>query len=384
MNNLGTPTPIERILRRILAIAQKETFHILRDIRTLILAFVMPVVLILIFGFAVSFDVEQTPVAILDYENSESTRAIVNSFMQSPEFNLAFSPHSYHDIERAFLKGTIQAAAIIPPDFSERLQRGERGPIQFLLDGSNGTTASSVQASANGLIQQIAPRLMTTASNTTGAPPLRAAVSMQYNPALRSALFFVPGLVAFVVAIASVLLTSLTVAREWERGNMEQLFATPVGSFEIVAGKMLPYLAVGVVQALLVLAVGTTVFDLPMRGNVALLGAAILVFILAMLGQGVLISVITKTQQLATLAAAMTTILPIILLSGFMYPVSNMPRILQLLSLLFPARYFMAILRGLMLKNSGFSDLWPQFVGLSTFSIAVILLSTLRFQRRIS
>jgi ABC-2 type transport system permease protein len=182
----------------------------------------------------------------------------------------------------------------------------------------------------------------------------------------------------------AVLLTSLTVAKEWERGQMEQLFATPVSRLEVVLGKLLPYLVIGCLQALLVLSVGMGVFDVPIKGSPLLLALATLLFMIGMLGLGLFLSVVTRNQMLATMAASMTTILPTLLLSGFLYPISNMPQILQVLSLIFPARYFMTILRGLLLKGSSFSDLWPHYLGLTVFAIAIVAAARARFVRRIA
>jgi ABC-2 type transport system permease protein len=196
--------------------------------------------------------------------------------------------------------------------------------------------------------------------------------------------FLVPGLFSYVLGIVAVLLTSLTVAKEWERGNMEQLFATPVSRLEIVLGKLLPYMFIGSLQSLVVLVVGMTVFNVPMVGSPLLLAFAILLFLVAMLGQGLFISVITRNQQVATMVSSVTTILPTLILSGFLYPVSNMPIILQALSLIFPARYFIAIVRGILLKGNGFTDLFDQFAPLILIAIVVVALARASFKRRIA
>jgi ABC-2 type transport system permease protein len=204
-----------------------------------------------------------------------------------------------------------------------------------------------------------------------------------FNPTGRSALYLVPGLASYLLAIVAVLITALTVAREWERGSMEQLFATPVGRLEIVVGKLLPYLGIGLLQVLLVLTVGAWVFGVPVRGNLGTLGLAALLFLIGMLGQGLLISVVTRNQVVATQMATMTSMLPSMLLSGFIFPIENLPLPLRLLSTLIPARYFVGTLRGVLLRGNGFAELWPQLVALTLFAALMLAAAMGRFQRRL-
>ena len=215
-------------------------------------------------------------------------------------------------------------------------------------------------------------------------PPVEARVQLLYNPGLRSSLFFIPGLTAYILAVAGVLLTALTVARESERGNLEQLFATPVGPFEIIVGKLLPYLALGLVQALLVLAAGGVLFDVPFAGSLPLLALATVLFLGAALAQGLLISVVAKSQQVATQVGALISLLPAVLLTGFLFPVTRMPWPLQALGSNFPARYYVSILRGELLKGAGLEGLWHHLVALGVFVVVVLSLAVRRFPRRIA
>ncbi|NPC86824.1 ABC transporter permease, partial [Pyxidicoccus fallax] len=215
------------------------------------------------------------------------------------------------------------------------------------------------------------------------APPLEVRVRTLFNPNGRSALFLVPGLAAYLLAIVAVLITALTVAREWERGSMEQLFATPVGRLEIVVGKLLPYLGIGLLQVLLVLTVGAWLFDVPVRGSLVALGLGALLFLVGMLGQGLLISVITRNQVVATQVATMSSMLPSMLLSGFIFPIENLPPPLRVISLLIPARHFVTTLRGVLLRGNGLDVLWPQLVALTLFAALMLTLATRRFQRRL-
>jgi len=207
---------------------------------------------------------------------------------------------------------------------------------------------------------------------------------MLFNPGMRSSLFVVPGLIALILAIMAVLLTALTVAREWERGSMEQLFSTPVRRVEVVVGKLLPYLAVGVIQVLLVTALGAWLFDVPLRGSVALLFASSILFLTGMLGQGLLISVLTRNQQVATQVGIITSLLPTLLLSGFLSPVENMPLALQAIAMILPSTHFIVILRGILLKGNGAEVLWPHIAALAAFASVMIGVSTARFRRRLA
>ncbi len=371
-------------VRRTLAISEKETFHILRDLRALAVSFVLPIVLLVLFGYGVSFDLDKAPLAIVDLDNTPASHNLVRNLTANQEFLVEDWLKDPNDVVTSFRRSRTLGALVIPRHFSANIEKGKSTDIQLLVDGSSGTVAGSLLGSLAAFVQSESENIAYKKTLQKSRPLLKTEVTLQYNPALQSAIFFVPGLVAFVLAIVAVLLTSLTVAKEWERGNMEQLFATPVTRLEVVLGKLLPYLAIGCLQALLVLAVGMGVFDVPMVGNPLLLAFATLLFMIGMLGHGLFLSVVTRNQMLATLGAAFTTILPTILLSGFLYPISNMPRILQVLSLIFPARYFMTILRAILLKGSTFQDLWPHFIGLAAFSIIVIAGARARFVRRIA
>lgn len=371
-------------LRRTLAISEKETFHILRDLRALAVSFLLPVMLLVLFGYGVSFDLDRAPLTLVDLDQSPASRKIAQDLTANGEFIIAETLTNAALVASSFRNSKTLGAIIIPNQFGEKITRGENPQLQFLVDGSSGTIAGTLLGSMADFTQYESSEIAKIKSPSAQTSALKTEITMQYNPALRSAIFFVPGLVAYILAIVAVLLTSLTVAKEWERGNMEQLFATPVNLFEVVIGKLLPYLAIGCLQALLVLAIGTGVFNVPIVGNPALLAISVLLFMFGMLGQGLFISVITRNQMLAILAASISAILPALLLSGFLYPITNMPLVLQGLSLVFPARYMIAILRGVLLKGSTFVDLWPQFLGLASFSIVIVAATRARFVRRIA
>jgi ABC-2 type transport system permease protein len=272
-------------------------------------------------------------------------------------------------------RGEVLAALVIPPGYEKRLNAGEDATAQMLVDGADGVTANGVLSKTDAIARMETLR-RAAAGGVSAAPPLSVQVWTRYNPEGRSALYLVPGLAAFVLAIAAVLLTALTIAGEWERGSMEQLF-------EVVIGKLLPYLALGMIQLLLVVAVGAGIFDVPLRGSLVLLLFAGLLFLTGMLGQGLLISVITRDQLVATQAGTLSSLLPSLLLSGMLFPIENMPRILQWVAAVVPARYLVHALRGILLKGNGLALLWPDLVGLAAFALLVLTVSVKRFQRRL-
>jgi ABC-2 type transport system permease protein len=375
-------TRLGRFTIRVGAMSAKEVLHIRRDPRTLYLALVMPVVMLLLFGYGVSFDVDHVPLAVADGDRSSESRALVDAFTRSHEFEET-ARAAPEEAERLFRRGRAAAALIIRPEYARDLARGRVARAQLLVDGSDATTANQVLQKADAIARAASMRRLQRAG-FSGTPPLELRTWTRYNPEARSAIFLVPGLTAYLMALGAVLLTALTVAGEWERGSMEQLFASPVGRFEIILGKLLPYLALGMVQLLLVVAVGAVAFDVPIRGGLPLLFVFGLVFLVAMLGQGLLVSVVAKNQLVATQAGVLSSLLPSMLLSGMLFPIANMPRPLQAISAIVPARYLVHGLRGIMLKGAGLGLLWPDLLAMAAFAAAILALATARFQRRIA
>lgn len=367
-----------KFLRRVLAMARKEVRHVRRDPGMLYLAIGMPMLLIFIFGFAVRFDADDLPVAVVDLDRSAASRALVGDVFASGDLVLAGRPADV-PVAEAMLRGNLAVAAfVIPEDFDAASARREPVAVQLLVDGTDGTIANLLLASAEA-------STLAAALDRAGRPPaFLPAMVTRYNPAGESAMFLLPGTITYVLALVSVLLTSLAVAREWERGSMEQLFATSVGTLEIVVGKLLPYLGLGMLDVLLSLALGAAVFDLPLRGSLLLVGLGSTLFIVGMLGQGLLISITTRSQMIATQLGALSAMLPSLLLSGFLFPVENLPWPLWLLSNVVPARFLVALLRGVLLKGAGPGDVWVELVGLVAFGAVTVTLSALAFKRRIA
>jgi ABC-2 type transport system permease protein len=370
-------------LQRILALADKEVRHVMRDVRTLYLGLAMPVVMLLLFGFGVSFDLDHLPVSFVDLDGSAASSKLKRRFLADDLFDDAGDLASAEAGESALVAGKALAVVVIERDFGKRLARGQEGQLQLLLDGSDSSSATQARARA-----EVALRALTLADSRAPGVKLTPRVEVRtftrFNPEGRSAVFLVPGIAAYVLAIVAVLLTALTVAREWERGSMAQLFATPVGRFEIILGKLLPYLVLGALAVLTVIAAGGWVFGVPFRGSAFTLGLLSLLFLVGMLGQGLLISVLTRNQMVATQVATMSSMLPSMLLSGFVFPVENMPTALQFVSRVVPARYFVSGLRGVLLRGNGLRDLWPEALMLALFGLAMLGLSTARFRRTIA
>ncbi|HJL17529.1 MAG TPA: ABC transporter permease [Sandaracinaceae bacterium LLY-WYZ-13_1] len=374
---------MRRFARRVWALAAKEVRHVLRDPRTLYLALGMPVVMLLLFGYGVSFDLEHLPVAFVDLDRSASSRALRRRFTANDQLDDAGTLATTAEAERTLVAGEAIAALVIPEGFEADLRRGRDVDLQLLLDGADNNSAVQAQAKAETAARVLGLSLATRVAGDA-SPPIATRSWTRFNPESRSAVFLVPGITAYVLAIVAVLLTALTVSREWERGSMAQLFATPVGRLEIVLGKLLPYLVLGTLVVLLVLAVGTWVFDVPFRGSPFALAVLSVLFIAGMLGQGLLVSVVARNQMVATQVATLSSMLPSMLLSGFVFPIQNMPQVLQWITVVIPARYFVEGLRGVLLRGNDLSLLWPQAAALTAFALVMVVASTARFRRTIA
>jgi ABC-2 type transport system permease protein len=337
----------------------------------------------------VSFDLDHIPLAIIDQDGSKASRTLTRRLVSGQDFRQESRPATPEEAYEDFRRGEVVAAVVIPRDFERDSRRGRGAEVQVLIDGADDNTARQTQARLEGMIPAIAAGDLS--GPTAGAAPpgsgqRRFDVRSRtlFNPEGRSALFLVPGLTALVLTIVAVVLTALAVAREWEEGSMAQLFATPVGRMEIVLGKLLPYLAIGALAVLLVVTASMYAFELPFRGPVWVFGLASLLFLLGALGQGLLISIVTKNQMVATQAAALSSMLPSMLLSGFIFPIGNMPTVLQGLTYIIPARYYIACLRGVLLRGNGAGVLAPELLTLTAFAAVMLALSVGRFRRRLA
>ena len=378
----GTGTAAGRFVARVMAISWKEILHIQRDPRTLVLALAMPVVMLLLFGYGVSFDIDEVRLAVSDQDRTESSRRLALAYLENGEFK-AVGGENADDADTLFRRRRARAVLVIPQGFAKDLERGEPARAQLLLDAADPVTANQILTKSDA-IALAESRRVGEAAGMKAAPPLQVTVSTRYNPEARSAVYIVPGLAAYLMAITAVLLTALTVAGEWERGSMEQLFASPVTRLEIVLGKLIPYLGIGLIQLLLILGVGSNVFDVPILGSPFLVILAGLLFLAGMLGQGLFISVVARNQLVATQAGALSSLLPSLLLSGMLVPIDNMPLPLRVISTIIPARYLVDALRQILLKGNGFTSIWKDLLAMAVFAVVILALATRRFRRRIA
>jgi ABC-2 type transport system permease protein len=362
--------------------AAKETQHVVRDPRTLYMSLGMPVLMLFLFGYGLSFDLERIPLAVTDRDGTAASRALVQALTASNELSIAARTDPEGAI-RLFRRGAAMAELVVPRGYGEDVLARRSTRVQLVVDGADPVSANQILAKADALVRAESRRLA--GADLARLPaPVEVRVWTRYNPEGRSAVFMVPGLAVYLLAITAVLLTALTIAGEWERGSMEQLFASPVGRLEIVLGKLLPYLVLGLLELMLVVAFGTVAFDLPIRGSGALLFAMGLLFLVAMLGQGLLISVVARNQLVATQAGALSALLPSLLLSGMVFPLDTMPLVLRALSRVVPARYLVHGLRGVLLKGNGLAELWPDVLALAVFAVGILAIATARFRRRLA
>ncbi len=369
-------------MNRLLAIARKEVLQLRRDRRSLALAFVLPLVLVVIFAYGISWDVNDIQTVVVDQDWTARSRSLVDAFHASGYFVIE-EVASSDEVDLLVDRGEAQLAILIPPGFARDLGGGTPAQIQAVVDGSDANTATIVLGYAQAVTQAYAKALLES-RGVTQRPAVTLQTRVWYNEELLSRNMIVPGLVAVIMMIIAAMLTSLTIAREWERGTMEQLASTPVGRSEVVLGKLLPYLAIGVIDVILASLLGVWLFGVPFRGSVALLMAASTLFLIGALGLGMFISAATRSQLLATQVAMIVTFLPAFLLSGFMYSIAVMPRGLQLVTYLIPARYFVVVTRGVFLKGVGPGVLYVQALMMVAFAAVGLFLSVRVFKKEIA
>jgi ABC-2 type transport system permease protein len=358
--------------------ARKEALQLRRDPRSLALAFVLPALLLLLFGYAISLDVRNIALAVLDQSRSTESRRLVEALVASGYFRVTHQLEGSAAIPRVLGRGEAQLVLTIPPDFARSLAEPGGASVQLLLDGSDANTATIAQNYAEAIVGRLA---------ADEAAPARGAVRMQtrvwYNETLESRNMIVPGLIAVIMSIIASMLTALTIAREWERGTMEQLAATPVRRAEVVLGKLAPYVAIGILDVVAAVVAGRLVFDVPLRGSLPLLAVLTLGFLVAALSWGIFVSAALRSQLLATQVAMLTTYLPALLLSGFIFSIAAMPLALRLVTLIVPARYFVVITRGIFLKDVGLAVLWPEALALAAFAIGALGLALRSFRKEL-
>jgi len=373
--------------RRMRAICVKELHHIVRDARSLALALLLPVLMLLLFGFALSLDVDRIPTMIYDQDHSAASRDLVKQFSASRFFQIRGMATDYATVERGIDRSQVLLAVVIPVNYARDLAAGRDAQVQLLLDGSDSNTASIALGYSETLVRNYSLALRAEAMNRRGgqtlAPPVDARLRVWYNNSLESKNYVVPGLIAVVLQIIAALLTSLTIAREWEMGTMEQILSTPLRPAEMVVGKMFAYFVVGVADAAISLLVGIFVFQVPLRGSLLLLAVSICVFLCGALFWGIFISAAAKTQVAAYQGGILSSFLPAFLLSGFIYSIETMPWVIQVITHIIPARYVVTILKGIFLKGVGLSVLWGELAFLALYALIIFLLATRKLNQKL-
>lgn len=376
------------MIKRIIPIFWKEFIHIVRDPRTLVMLLFFPVFLLILFGYAVSFDVKHIPMAVFDQDKSAESREFIMKFTHGGYFDLVESLTSTSQFGDKMDSGSIKVIFNIPPEFSENIAAGKKTEVQVLLDGSDPTIASSTMGYINNITEEYYKGLIAKVFTRKGMKgiekaPISLISRIWYNENLRSLNFYIPGLICIILMMMSATLTSLTIVSEKEKGTIEGLVVSPVRKNELMLGKILPYVFIAFADVILVTVVGSLWFQVPIKGSLILLFASSFIFLIGAMGIGLLISANSKTSQEAMQIALVATMLPTMLLSGFVFPIENMPFILRGLTYFIPARYFLKILRGIFLKGIGVNYLLWDLVLLIVFSFLIIVASARRYKKRI-
>ncbi|HRK77309.1 MAG TPA: ABC transporter permease [Thiobacillus sp.] len=365
---------------RLWALVKKEFIHIVRDPRSLAMAFLMPLILLILFGYAITMDIKTLNLAVYDQDRSAASRHYVEGFPASSYFNVVATVESYADVRALLDEGRAHLALVIPPHFARDLEQGRSARVQVLADGSDANTATI----ALGYAEAITSRFGTTRLDSRIELAVDNRLRVWYNPELKSRWFIIPGLIAVIMTVITALLTSLTVSREWESGTMEQLIATPVQPIELFLGKMTPYFVIGVLDVLFSVAMGVWVFDVPLRGSFLFLLGVTAMFLVGGLSLGIMVSTIAKSQLVASQLAMVVTFLPAFLLSGFLYSIDNMPRFLQAVTHVVQARYFVEVLKNIFLKASPPAFVAGDLIFLGLFAVVVFAIALGKFRKKLA
>jgi len=371
---------------RLMSVIRKEFIQIFRDPRTLGLILVMPIVQLFLLGYAATTDVKNVPIAVLDQSRTPESRALLDAFRAADYFRIDYEVRSEEEIQILIERGDIRAALIVPPDYNRRLLDGD-AQVSMILDGSDATVGSTALSTANLIGQSYSIKVLTEQASRQGRaaavkPPLEVRTRVWYNPDLVSAYFMIPGMIGMILYFITALLTASAIVRERERGTIEQLIVTPIRSWELIVGKVVPYVLLGFFDTMEVLLIGHYWFKVPIRGDLSLIIATSGLLLLSSLGIGLFASTIANTQQEAFLTV-MFTMLPSIFLSGFFFPLDAMPKFLQAISYAIPLRYFLVIIRTLLLKGVGVVAIQNEIIALAIFGVVIMGAASARFRKRL-
>ena len=377
--------------RTIRAIIRREITDVRRDRRSLLLTFLYPISMLLMYGYGIRYDVDNVPLTILDYDQTPESRALAEQLVRSGYFHLVRFARDERQVERDLTTDTSRAAVIIPVDFADRIRAGVPVTVQALIDGSDANTATIAQSYVLAVVaryaESIGPRHLLAASGGTVSVPTGLPIELKsrvwYNPELKSVNFIVPGVIAVIMMIVGAIMTALSIVKEKERGTIEQILVSPIRPTEMMLGKIVPYVILAFVDLMIIVTAGYFIFEVPIKGSLVQLALLSLVYLTASLGLGVFVSTIADTMQTAMIAAVFISLLPSVLLSGFVFPLENMPVAIRAISYCFPGRYFVTAIRGIYLKGVGLEVLWPQALMLLLFTAGIVWLSASRFNEKL-
>lgn len=372
---------------RLLALIRKEFIQIIRDPRTLALTFAMPIMQLILLGYAATNDVRNLPLVIFDQDKSSASRELLDAYRVSDYFRETHIVQSEADLRTLLDRGSVRVGIVIPPDYGKRIADGRMAQVAFVIDGSDPTVAGTALSAATLIGQAKSTELVLERLEQSGQagafrPALEVRTRVWYNPDLESSYYMVPALIGLILQFLTTILTASSIVRERERGTIEQLIVTPIRSWELIVGKLTPYVLIAFLDAVEILLAGVLLFGVPINGSVPLLLALAALFLITTLGIGLFISTISNTQQEAILSS-MFTILPSLFLSGFFFPLEAMPKILQIISYAIPLRYFLIVVRGIVLKGVGTEMLWKEILLLSLFAIIIMGAAAARFRKRL-
>lgn len=363
-------------------LARKEFIQTFRDKRMLFPIFGAPIIQLILFGYAVTTDIKHTPTAVLDFDLTSLSRNLISSFSQTDLFDLDYKPQTYKTMEALLQSGKIQAGLVIPVNFEKNLKKGSQSSLQIILDGTDANSATIILNYISQITAKYSENLFKNLKNTniTGLAELRPRI--WFNPELKSSIYMVPGVICLILLLTTLLLTSMAITKERELGTIEQLIVSPIRPWELILGKTIPFVFIGLADIILIILAGKLIFNLPIRGSLFFLGGVCLLFIMTTLSLGLFISTISRTQQQAMMSSFFF-ILPAMLLSGIFSPIESMPQSIQFITLLNPLRYFSQAVRGILLKGNDFFTLWTQVLALFVFGLAALVFSSLRFKKRL-
>ncbi|MCB0748666.1 MAG: ABC transporter permease [Ignavibacteriae bacterium] len=375
-------------MKTILHIIKKEFLQFKRDPKMFGIVLIAPIVQLLFLGYAATLDVNNVHILFMDQDKTETSRNFIERFESSGFFSIDYYADSYDELTTQINNANVLVAFVIPKDFSKNINRNETVKLQAIFDGSDGNTASIAAGYIGKIISEYSIDIVMDYRNKRGIKvqpvgQISAEIRTWYNPYLKTRYFMVPAIVALLLSIITILLTSLAIVKEKEIGTLEQIIVTPIKSYQLIIGKLVPFLILGLISVVLVITMMGVIFSIPVRGSITFLFVASFFYILSTLGLGLFVSTISKTQQQAMMIAIFAIMMPMIYLSGFAFPIENMPQILQGVSYLIPLRYFITIIRGVVLKGIGIVDLWQELTVLFFMGTAILIFSSLRFRKKL-